>query len=233
MMTTAPADFLALLRADDLVAATTASSGRLHLIRIVRPVTADMCRGEPSNEALSQMFDGRVLCELRSRFWWRPTDQHEAWQTENKCRFCYSKWRAQGRPTIKGWAKPEQAVASAVRLPWGWHEVTPSGHPLDLPETSEAPDPDEDEQKVGARRIEVRRWIRGNRYVRITRDLTDQRHCVRYGALDDKPDEELWRAKGSSESMLLCAVVLMATGGRTASKTRYEKLTMRDIAPRT
>lgn len=229
---TAPKDFLLSLVKDDLVAATTASSGRLHLVRIVRPVTADMCRGEPSKEALSQMFDARVLCELRPRFWWRPTDQMEAWQAENRCRWCFSRWREAGRPTIKGWARAEAPVESSIQLPWGWHEVTPQGHPLDLPAGSPDPDPDEDERKVGARRVEVKRWLRGNRYVRITQSLDDQRFCARFGDVSDKPDDEGWWLKGGWDSVLPCAVTLMALGGIKNDSTRHRLLTARDVAPR-
>jgi hypothetical protein len=227
-----PKEFLASLKPDDLVAATVQSSDKLHLVRIVRPVTRGMVRGNPSDKALSQLFDARVLCELRPRFWWRPTDQMEAWQAENKCRWCWSKWRAVGRPAIKGWAKAEAALESNVRLPWGWHEVTPSSHPLDLDADAPDPDPDEDERKVGSKRVEVKRWLRGMRYVRLTQDLKDKRFCVRYGDVNDEQQEEGWTFKGGWDAALLRAVTVMALGGTPNSSTKYDRLTMRDVARR-
>lgn len=225
-----PADFLSSLQKDDLVAATTFSSGKLHLIRIARRVTADMCRGEPLQEALDQMFDGRVLCTLRSRYWWRPTDQLEAWQAERKCWHCFAAWRRAGyQPPIKGWAKAEAPVESGVRLPWGWREVTPQGHPLDLPADAPEPDKDEDEKKVGSKRVEVKRWLRGTRYVRVTKSLTDGRFAVRAGAVDDKPYEESRLVQGGWDGVLLAAVTTMALGGSWNQSTRFDKLKMSDV----
>jgi hypothetical protein len=223
-----PKDFLSSLVEGDLVAATNASSAKLHLIHIVRPVTAAMCKGEPSGEALGQMFDGRVLCSARPRFWWRPTDQHEHWKAENKCWHCFAAWRREGYPKIKGWAKVEVPVVSDVRLPWGWHEVTLVGHPLDLAADAPDPDPDENEKKAGSKRIEVKRWVRGPRYVRITQDLTDKRFCLRHGMQDDAADDEGWWVKGGWEMVLLRAITMMACGGMKNEKGR-DTLTMRDI----
>jgi len=223
----APKDFLQSLAAGDLVAATYASSTKLHLIHVVRPVTADMCKGEPSASALQQMFEGRPLCEVRPRYWWHPTDKMETYAAEHQCRYCFSRWRSGGRPTIKGWAKAEAPVESKVRLPFGWHEVTASGHPLDLADDAPDPDPDEDENKVGWKRKEVCRWIRGNRYVRITQEK-DGRFCVHYGDLNDEPTEERWNRKAGWESVLIRAVVIMSLGGSWTSKTA-DRLTMADV----
>lgn len=223
-----PKEFLASLAPGDLVAATVRSSSKLHLIHVVRRVTADMCKGEPSPEALATLFEGRPICEVRPRYWWTPTDAMESWAFGDRCRYCFQRWRTAGRPAIKGWAKAERAVSSSVRLPWGWTEVAPSSHPLDLPDDAPEPDPEEDEAKVGSRRREVGRWLRGNRYVRITQDSKDKRFCLRYGALDDLPDEELRWVKGGWDATLLRAVTLMALGGTRSDKTR-ERLTAADV----
>lgn len=227
----APKDFLQSLAPGDLVAATVQSSAKLHLIRVVRRVTADMCKGQPNEDRLLQMVDGRVLCSARPRYWWTPTDQLEGWKAANKCWHCFAEHRRQGYPAIKGWAKAERPVQSAVRLPWGWQEVTPGSHPLDLPDDASEPDPDESEQKVGSKRKEVARWVRGRRYVRITQSLKDKRFCLRYGAMDDKPTEENWWCVGGWEGVLTKAVTLMALGGSRTGRTEG-KLVMKDVAVR-
>lgn len=223
-----PDGFYDSLHAGDLVAATVRSSTKLHLVRVVRRVTADMVRVEPDPEHLARLFDCRPLCEVRPRYWWKPTDQHESWAAEDKCRWCFSRWRSGGRPAIKGWAKTEAPVVSAYTLPWGWHEVSPTGHPLDLP--IDAPDPDPDDKKAGEKRSEVRRWLRGERYVRITQHLVDKRFCVHYGALDDGAKDEHWELKSGWDAVLLRAITVMALGGIPNHRTAHDKLTMRDVS---
>lgn len=228
-MSATPQKFFDALVPGNLVAAVVLSSSKLHLVRIVRRVTADMCVGNPDAKKLSQMFDAKPLCEVRPRYWWTPVDQLESWKADDKCRWCFAKWRADGRPTITGWASAEAPVVSSVRLPWGWHEVTVQGHPLDLPADGPDPDPDEDEKDVGSKRVEIRRWIRGHRYVRITQDLKDQRFCVRTGMHDDASKAETWIVKGGWETALLRSVTLMALGGMTNMSINKSKLTMRDV----
>lgn len=220
--------FLESLVAGDLVPATVTSSSKLHLIHVVRRVTPDMCKGEPSPAALAQMFEGQPVCEVRPRYWWRPQSNLDSYADGDRCRYCFQRWRSAGRPAIKGWAKPEKPVQSSVRLPWGWTEVEASSHPLDLPDDAPEPDPDEEEEKVGAKRKEVSRWLRGNRYVRIVQYSKDKRFCVRYGALDAKPTEETWAIKGSWEAALVRAVTTMALGGTWSSRTSAG-LTLKDV----
>ncbi len=226
-----PADFLASLKEGDLVAATVLSSKKLHLVTVVRHVTQDMVKGQSSPEHLLNLVDARVLCSARPRYYWRPTDALESWASEDRCWHCFAEHRRRGyQPAIKGWAKAEAEVEAKVRLPWGWQEVTPSGHPLDLPADAPDPDPDEDEAKVGAKRQEVSRWLRGTRYVRIVQNAKDKRFEVRYADLGDKPHEESWAFKGGWDHALLRAVAVMSLGGTWTGSTRAERLTMKDVA---
>ena len=219
-------DFLSSLQPGDLVAATVRSSAKLHLIHVVRRVSADMVKGDPDEAHLARMIDGTPLCSARPRYWWTPTDALESWAAGEQCSACFGQWRSGGRPTIKGWAKAERPATVEHRLPWGWQAVAPQGHPHDLPK--DAPDPEEDGDQE--RRVEVARYQRGNRYVRITQSHDDQRFCVRYGALDDGPKDECWAFKGGWDAALLRAVACMAMGGQWCGSASVGKLTLADVA---
>lgn len=226
---TAPKEFLQSLVPGDLVAATVRSSSKLHLIHFVRGVTADMCRhGGPNAETLARLADGIPLCSARPRSWWEVTDRLESWASSEQCPVCFSAWRGGGRPSIKGWANAERVVDTELRLPWGWEEVAPVGHPLDLP--SDAPDPEEDDKEAGERRREVRRWVRGNRYVRLTQSYDDERYAVRYGPSDGEPKEEEWAFKGGHDNALVRACAVMALGGTwTSSTSGLDKMTLKQF----
>lgn len=209
------------LQPDDVVAATVASSTKLHLIRVVRRVTPSMVRGTPSGKAMTELFEGRVFCTANPRFWWRPVEDLQAHPEAVRCWHCFARWKKAGRPAIKGAPAPAGLAPADVgqpedRLPWGWAAVPPTGHPHDLP--AGAPDPAEDEP--GERRTELFRWERGNRYVRITQSLDDTRFCSRYGSLQGEPAEEQWQRKASQlADVKRSALTIMALGGTPAPRT--------------
>lgn len=224
------------IKPGDIIAARVQTSTKLHLIKVVRPVVGKMLRSGRDEDARG-LLDGRVLCLLNPRYFWRPVEDLEQTPPSERCPHCFRTWRSQGRPAIKGWKRPEEVAADGdVRLSFGWQKVSPGGHPLDLPTEALDPDPEEDENKVGAKRVEVRRWQRGARYVRIVRYLVDTERRkagsfgLRYGALEDEEDAERWWLIGSWSKVLPAAVTLMALGGTRSDRTKADALGMKDVA---
>lgn len=185
-------------RPGELVIATSASARVPHLVRLSRSAHEDAVREidpelsdadrereiraiDPHRRAL---WDGATLCGSvrQGRYYWRPAHL----DADLVCAACRRAHRAAGAPPI---AAPDpdpvdrptlapDADLARVAWPWplpiGWREVPVAGHPWDVAPGGDAEAIKDDEGAVvGEHRVEIRRWVRGPRIVRLVRIPTD------------------------------------------------------------
>jgi len=209
-----PADFLATLQRGDLVLASNHGSEKLHLVHLKYAKPLDEGGVNPG------LWSARALCSIDPRYYYRPRIEEGNTEESHKCRRCFQRWRAMGRPDVKGMGLGEKTVATPdnLWLPFAWEEVTPVGHPLDIPEDRPLPEGAEAEEGGAIdytrpeHRTEVRRWVRGTRYVRIVKLHDEDRYGVFYGDVDE-PKTDRWTYKHHLEGCLKKAVEVMALGG--------------------
>lgn len=181
-------------RPGELVIATSASARVPHLVRLSRSAHEDAVRAidpelsdadrEREIRAIdphrSALWDGATLCGSvrQGRYYWRPAHL----DADRVCAACRRAHRASGAPPI---AAPDpdpvdrptlapDADLARVAWPWplpsGWREVPAAGHPWDVASGGDVEAIKDDEGTVvGERRVEIRRWVRGPRIVRLIR----------------------------------------------------------------
>jgi len=154
-----------------------------------------------------------------SRYYSRPAKDNLTTES-GVCAKCRSRWNALGKPVVKGWTDvPKSELPSPAWLPFGWKEVPPVGHPWDVPEGGDpATVLDKEGHARGVLRTEVKRWVRGARYVRIVKHHDPERKMP-YGLCDGwlkEPLQEETSTNGSAEVVVRDAVEIMAAGGRPA-----------------
>ena len=182
----------------DLATGTHAGTSKLHVVTLWgQPYPRDTSR--------NALWDATPLCHAHSRYYWRlraETDDDE------RCVRCFQRWRAMGQPRLVNAPPPTPRVAE-ITLPWGWREVEPEGLEQDM-------HPSDDTVK----RKEVRRWVRGDRYVRICaaifeKEPPDERkvdHYLHTGWLG-APGTDRWHRGGSLAALVQIARTYMLLGG--------------------
>lgn len=172
------------LKARDLVTAWQHGSERLHIISLRhRPYPND-------SKKRAAVWDGHPLCDAAARYYWTPEAEKD---NDQRCRRCFQRWRAMGSPALAN-PPPTPPPSPESTLPWGWREVAPVGITKDM----EPPD-------GTVKRREIRRWVRGDRYVRICeavfdKETPDERkttHYLHVGWLD-KPGSDRWKVGRSA-----------------------------------
>ena len=73
------------------------------------------------------------------------------------------------------------------KLPIGWKELPPTGHPLDKGTPEEEWDNVANPRKP---RQEIKLWFRGNRYVRICKQ-EDDKYSLHRGLLDNEDSDKI------------------------------------------
>jgi hypothetical protein len=216
------------LRPDDLAIAWNAASKRHHIIRLIRcGATYDSRQGSPDGfggiHDYSGCWGGQSLCGAqntrvtfgnRKSYYWQPSPEPVTTYAAGGgklCEKCRRAWQAAGEPSIR--SDVEHVTATEYPPPFGWREVPVVGHPWDVP-------PGEDPEKIkdatgevrGERRIEIRRWVRGHRVVRLVRYYTEGYDAAHYQD-DRRPLEDEGRQKSNPAAARRSAQEYMARGG--------------------
>lgn len=216
------------LRPGDLAIAWNAANKHRHIIKLIRcGAEYDSRQGAPDElggtRDYSGCWDGRSLCGVRSThytfgngksYYWQPLPEPITTYTaddDRLCKKCRRTWQADGGAPIR--SDVESVTGIDYPLPFGWCEVPVIGHPWDVP-------PEADPEKVkdatgkvrGERRIEIRRWQRGHRVVRLVRYYTEGYDAAHYHD-DRRPLEDAWRQKSNPDAARRRAQEYMARGG--------------------
>jgi hypothetical protein len=213
--------------------ATNLAARRSHVVRLTRTAYDDdlaglvdlpdadrvaaVARIKPARRSL---WRARSLCGVRGRqsvygdvkeYYWRLADP----DLSTACVDCLRAWRRLGEPAIAGLdrsASPGDPWPWA--LPFGWRAVPTAGHPWDVP----AGEPvevvrDKTGAVVGEHRVEVLRWARGPRIVRLVHHVDTDTYAARYWRAGADPDVERWAFRGMLPDAQRECQRLMAQGG--------------------
>ncbi len=148
----------------------------------------------------------------RHRYYWRPLRNPSM---ETVCKRCLQEWRKLGEPEIAGWNRAgDPSDEWPWRLPFGWRAVPAEGHPWDVPagESIEGVK-DNTGSVVGEHRVELRRWMRGPRIVRLVHQVDTDTYAARYWYSGAPPEAERWAIQGSLQHAKEGCQKLMARGG--------------------
>lgn len=232
-MSKRPASWLATLKAGDLALVTNITSAKIHIGELRRSKVEDEARRGIKPLTLDQLhawsglWNAVPLCGAsggrgRSTYYWEPT---RAWGAEadlgEQCKACFSKWRAQGSPTVKGWT--DRKGTGDWPLPFGWRELQAEVHPWDVsPGVPLGSVRNTAGEIVGEPRQELHRWQRGKRIVRIVQfyEAVEEPHKIAAGTYGVRHHHKDWPLKeeGWIASTLPNAIErawrLMALGGR-------------------
>lgn len=154
----------------------------------------------------------RVTFGNRHCYYWRPLRDPSL---ETVCKGCLREWKKLGEPEIAGW---DRGAVLDDEWPWilpfGWHVVPVLGHPWDVPmgEPIESVRDDTGEI-VGEHRVELRRWTRGPRVVRLVHHVDTDTYAARYWRPDAGPDMEQLAVRGTLHNARQGCHKLMARGG--------------------
>jgi hypothetical protein len=169
-------------------------------------------RGLWSATGLCGVHGDQVTFGNRSRYSWRPLQNPSL---ETVCKGCLRAWKKLGEPEIAGWdrsAHPQDAWP--WNLPFGWRDVPAEGHPWDVPaNTSVESVKDKTGAIVGEHRIELRRWVRGPRIIRLVHHVDTDIYAARCWRSDVEPDDERCAIQGTLQHARQACQKLMAQGG--------------------
>jgi hypothetical protein len=190
-----------------LIPVTFYRSQFVHLARVGYAKRAD-------NEDL-MLWSVRTFCETGRGYYGRAyfDDGAETTYSTDKCKRCWQRWRAKGEPAIN---QPPKLTVSEIYLPFGWRAVEPIGMEFDLgPNGDPSKTTDEAGKTWGEKRTELKRWQRGQCYVRIVELFDDDKHkyALRYGTVDEPKSDEWTLKSGAIEPCLKKASGLMGVGG--------------------
>lgn len=206
--------FYEALEPNQYVFATAHTSGKVHVAHLHQRRKLGQGTREVDEETRMRHWRARGLCGFNPAYFWRPLELKDPTQYD-VCTRCMQRWRAEDRPTIQGWDLNEDVVESDLALPFAWVEVKPLTHPYDKPKPNQpsvkANYSKKDEEEVTL--TEVRRWVRGTRYVRLVKvEGGEYPYGTRYGITDDIESDD-WAYRGPPEYCINGAIRLMALGG--------------------
>jgi hypothetical protein len=169
-------------------------------------------RGLWSAVALCGVRGEQVTFGNRHRYYWRPLRNPSL---ETMCQGCLRAWRKIDEPEITGWdrsASPQDAWP--WELPFGWQDVPVEGHPWDVPaDKSIESVKDKTGAVVGEHRVELQRWRRGDRIVRLVHHVALDTYAARYWQVGAEPDAERQAILGTLQHARQGCQKLMARGG--------------------
>jgi len=146
------------------------------------------------------------------RYYWRPVRGRSL---EEICAGCLREWRKLGEPEIAGWDRGGDADGAwPWALPFGWRAVPAVGHPWDVPAGQPTEDVKNDAGNVvGERRVEIWRWARGPRVVRLVHYTDADVYSARYWLVDADPGADKQEYRGTLALARQRCQQLMARGG--------------------
>jgi len=148
----------------------------------------------------------------RHRYYWRPLRNPSM---ETVCKGCLREWKKLGEPEIAGWDRSGSPQDEwPWELPFGWRGVPVEGHPWDVPAGKSVESiKDKTGAVVGEHRVELRRWVRGPRIVRLVHQVDADTYAARYWRSGAEPDVERWAIQGTLQHAKEECQKLMARGG--------------------
>ena len=200
-------EFEASLKVGQLVwASNHGNRSKIHIERVVR------FDGGAKSRILGDALCGAVKAWRRRYVSWAIEDPDH--YGESICERCLTRFRSMGEPTVRGYNEKTEDFDDP--LPTAWREVPPTGirQDQDTFAASWSTDPKEPKRK------EIRRWVRGERYVRLCELIPDEENpesakwkfAVHYGWSGEDRD----RCVTKSNSMNYClrkAWSIMRFGG--------------------
>ena len=188
-------------KARDLATGRHYGSGKLHIISLrYRPYPE-----KTDQNKRADLWDASPLCGAYARYYWHTRAEKS---DDDRCTRCFQRWRALGQPRLVNAPEPTPTPTD-ITLPWGWREVDPEGLEKDLNPAGDS-----------VKRREVRRWVRGDRYVRICESVfekepPDERkttHWLHTGWIGS-PSSDKWRFGSDLPSLIHTARTYMMLGG--------------------
>lgn len=167
------------------------------------------------------LWNATALCGVRGehtawgnghRYYWNPVRNPIP---DSVCSGCNREWRRLDEPEIAGWDRTAtHDEAWPWELPFGWREVPVEGHPWDVAQDDDvASVRDATGDVVGEHRMEIRRFMRGGRIVRITYHTDKNMYFARIWRVGAEPHEEKRHGGGTLQHVRQLCHKLMATGG--------------------
>ena len=227
--------FLESLVVNNLTFAGNMVAKKTHIVRLSRSAYDDHVDALPRQlskakraQAIAEIkpvhrerWTATALCGVRGeqstygnvqRYYWEPVQNPSM---EHVCGGCLGAWRKLDEPEIAGYdrtARPDEDWPWP--LPLGWQAVAPSGHPWDVPADQPIENvKDKTGDVVGQHRVELRRWTRGSRIVRLVHHTDSDTYAARYWREGAAPQRESYASRGSLQSAREECQKLMAQGG--------------------
>lgn len=190
-------EFEASLKVGQLVwASNHGNREKIHIERIVR------FDGGAKSRVLGDALCGSVKA-WRRRYVSRAIDDAERYGDDGLCHRCLTRFRSMGEPSVRGYNEKTEDFTDP--LPTAWREVPPVGirRDQDTYETHWRSDPKEPMRK------EIRRWVRGQRYVRLCELVPEEgssqstvwKYAVHYGWTGE--DRDHWSTKSNDMNQCL------------------------------
>lgn len=169
-------------------------------------------RGLWSASGLCGIRGERATFGNRQRYYWHPRRNPSM---ETVCGGCLREWKKLDEPEIVGWDRSGSPQDEwPWDLPFGWRRVPVEGHPWDVPvDRSVESVKDKTGAVVGEHRLELRRWVRGPRIVRLVHHLDTDTYAARHWWAGADPDSEQWTTQGTLQQARQECQELMARGG--------------------
>lgn len=220
------ADFASLLVPGQLAFASNLAANKRHIVRLVRTaheddLAAGLTYEDPGYRRA--IWSAVSLCGVQGRkstygnlraYYWSP---REGYAPDGTCGACLRAWRRLGEPGVAGWLRASPEDDWPWPLPYGWRRVPTGSHPWDVPEGGDAVSRVRDGtgKVVGQHRVEVLRWVRGPRIVRLVRHLDSDSdyYSARHWDLGASPEAEGYSVRSDLGRVRRACHELMATGG--------------------
>jgi hypothetical protein len=223
------------LASGDLVFADNINTQKIHLVPVTRCAFDDDVAAlskhltkKSREKAVAEIADyrreiwaGTALCGVEgtratfgnyTTYYWSPRENPSM---ETVCQGCLARWRKNGEPEIKGFDRSGSADDPwPWPLPFGWREVPKDSHPWDVATDQPIENVKDDTGRVrGEHRVEIRRWTRGKRIVRLVHHTDTDTYAARSWVVGADADEENWWTRGPLKYAQEHCQKYMAIGG--------------------
>ena len=194
------------MKTGDLILAGNIGSTKVHIVRLRNQPYPEETESPSGGPGRSRLWDASSLCRTRNRYYWQVFTGTV--EDGEQCRACFSRWRAMDRPPVPGLSEKPGTKPAERQPPTAWREVPATG----LLKDSKPRDDDSDSKRPVR---ELRRWVRGARYVRLVEVLGDSNYKfgVHTGIVGDDEKTDNWTTRSTEAECLQRAWEIMAAGG--------------------